>query len=348
MMSNSRPSHVFLSYSEANEAFVEALARRLKDDARLSFWFRPWHAIPGQDLQAQMEQALSEAQACAVFLGTVRLEDLEDEQMRGMIQALGEQAPGETRLDVRYVDSSAISGQQDELMHDAILRHLRETPDKTQSYHFTVDLGELRGWQNEQMRAAIQARVEDDPTYRVIPVLLPGTARPNRRNLPRFLRLYEPVEFRSPDDQQAFRYLLAGILGIPPIDVEGFLEARADAAPAEIIETTIEDTQPSPPAPGFEPLHVDPEDPPFRAIRDLLLAAFTPKKLYQFCHDRSDFRPLLTGVGAGLVLDDMVTAVISYCEKKLLWDELLAEVAREAPRQYARFEPQLRGEDLQT
>jgi hypothetical protein len=340
-MTGTRPSHVFLSYSEENEPFVESLALRLREDARLSFWFRPWHAIPGQDLQAQMEQALGEAQACAVFLGSVRLEDSENEEMRGIIQALGEQAPGKTKTEVLSIESGA-SGPQDELMRDAILSHLSKSPGSTQSYHVIVDLGELRGWQNEQMRAAIQARVEDDPTYRVIPVLLPGTARPNHRNLPRFLRLYEPVEFRSPDDPRAFRYLLAGILGIPPIDVEGFLEARADAAPAEIVETRIEDTEPSPPEPEFGPLHVDPVDPPIRAIRDLLLAAFTPKKLYQFCHDRSDFRPLLTGVGAGLVLDEMVAAVISYCEKNLLWDELLAEVAKENPRQYTRFEPQLR------
>jgi hypothetical protein len=68
--------------------------------------------------------------------------------------------------------------------------------------------------------------VEDEAGYRIIPVLLPGTARPKKRDLPRFLRLYESVEFRSLDDERAFRYLLSGILGIPPIEVEGFIETE--------------------------------------------------------------------------------------------------------------------------
>lgn len=156
-MTDQKPNHVFLSYSGENEEFVEALARRLQGDARLSFWFRPWHSVRGVDIQDQMEEALGAAQSCAVFISSGRIE----------------------------------------------------------------------GWQNQQLRAAIQTRVEDEPEYRVIPVLLPGTERPRRRDLPRFLRLYESVEFRSPDDERAFKYLLSGILGIPPIDVESFIETEA-------------------------------------------------------------------------------------------------------------------------
>jgi len=152
--------HVFLSYSEENQDFVESLARRLQGDARLSFWFRPWHSKRGVPIQDQMEEALWEAQSCAVFISSGRVE----------------------------------------------------------------------GWQNQQMRAAIQARVEDEPGYRVIPVLLPGATRPSRRDLPRFLRLYEPVEFRTLDDERAFKYLLSGILGVPPIEVDGFVETEVDRA----------------------------------------------------------------------------------------------------------------------
>lgn len=154
-------AHVFLSYSPATLDFVETLARRLHGDARLAFWFAPWHAIPGVPIQEQMEDALGQAQACAVF----------------------------------------VSGS-----------------------------GRIEGWQNEQMRTAIQARVEDEPGYRVIPVLLPGVTPPNRHDLPRFLRRYEPVEFTRLDDEQAFQRLLAGILGIPPIQIAGYIAAERSKA----------------------------------------------------------------------------------------------------------------------
>ena len=149
-------NRVFLSYSEETRDFVESLALRLQGDARLSFWFGPWHSIPGEPIQEQMEEALWEAQSCAVI----------------------------------------------------------------------VSSGQVEGWHSEQMRAAIQIRVEDDASYRVIPVLVPGASKPTKRDLPRFLRLYEMVEFRAADDELAFKRLLAGILGIPPIDVEGFIDSE--------------------------------------------------------------------------------------------------------------------------
>ena len=121
-MADRNPYHVFLSYNEDSQGIVESLARRLQGDARLSFWFEPWHSIPGVPMQEQMEEALWEAQSCAVF----------------------------------------ISGS-----------------------------GQIVGWQNEQMRVAIQTRVEDEASYRVIPVLVPGAARPQRRALPTFLRRHE-------------------------------------------------------------------------------------------------------------------------------------------------------------
>jgi hypothetical protein len=257
-----RSNHVFLSYNEENQAFVEALAERLRNDARLSFWFRPWHAIPGEDIQAQMEQALYDSASCAVFVGP----------------------------------------------------------------------GAIEGWQSAQMRAAIQSRVEEDRAYRVIPVLLPGAARPRSRDLPPFLRLYEPVQFGGADDERAFQYLLSGILGIPPIDIPRFLE------------TSVAAEQPPAEAGSFEPLQIDLDCPPIQAIRQLLLAAFTPQSLRRFCQDRPPFRPLLNEFSPQHGLSDMVDEVISATDKGLLWDDLLAEVARAHPRQYARFEPQLRDE----
>lgn len=126
---------MFLSYGEKNRDFVELLALRLRSDARLSFWFAPWHSIPGVAIQEQMEHALQKTKACAVFL--------------------------------------------------------------------TSEL--IEGWQNEQMRIAIQRRIDEDSTYRVIPVLLPGILSSKKLELPAFLRRYEMIQFDSYDDDLAFK-----------------------------------------------------------------------------------------------------------------------------------------------
>ncbi len=59
---------VFLSHNSADKPAVEELARRLRGDARLSFWFAPRHSIPGVEVQEQMEAALRQASSCAVFI----------------------------------------------------------------------------------------------------------------------------------------------------------------------------------------------------------------------------------------------------------------------------------------
>jgi len=78
------------------------------------------------------------------------------------------------------------------------------------------------------------------------------------------------------------------------------------------------------------------------AIRELLLAAFTSETLHRFCLDRPLFQPVVAEFGAGQGLADMADEVISFCRTQLLFDDLLAEVSRLNPRQYARFEPSLR------
>ncbi len=79
----------------------------------------------------------------------------------------------------------------------------------------------LSGWQNEQMRIAIQTRVEDEPDFRVIPVLLPGVQIPERGGLPPFLRRYAWVDFRPGlDDPQALHHLVSGVKGTAPGEVE--------------------------------------------------------------------------------------------------------------------------------
>src|SRR3954468_6397432 len=53
-------------------------------------------------------------------------------------------------------------------------------------------------WQNEEMRAALQERVSGSG-FRVIPVLLPGAIRPDRKQLPRFLSRLTWVDFSGPE-----------------------------------------------------------------------------------------------------------------------------------------------------
>jgi hypothetical protein len=77
------------------------------------------------------------------------------------------------------------------------------------------------------------------------------------------------------------------------------------------------------------------------AVRQLLINAFTASDISRFLQDRPTFRPVTFNIGPGHGLSDMVDTVIDYCETRLLWPELLAEVKEVNPRQYARFEPRL-------
>jgi Sulfatase-modifying factor enzyme 1 len=77
------------------------------------------------------------------------------------------------------------------------------------------------------------------------------------------------------------------------------------------------------------------------AVRQLLMAAFTVEDLRRFCEDRPTLRPIIARFGPEQGLDDLVDEVIVYCRTHLLWDELLVEVQKENPLQYARFEPML-------
>lgn len=87
----------------------------------------------------------------------------------------------------------------------------------------------------------------------------------------------------------------------------------------------------------------DPQSYSIAAIRELLLAAFSPEELRRFCQDRPPFRAIVYRFGPGHGLDDMVDEVIDYCRTRLLWDELLAEVKDENPQQYARLASELDG-----
>ena len=97
------------------------------------------------------------------------------------------------------------------------------------------------GWQNEEMRSAIIKRVEDDAGMRILPVFLPGAPR-QAQGLPLVLRRYFrddlKISFDMLDAERPYKRLVAGILGIPPIEVDDYLETQpvktAKSSPPEM------------------------------------------------------------------------------------------------------------------
>ena len=73
------------------------------------------------------------------------------------------------------------------------------------------------------------------------------------------------------------------------------------------------------------------------AIRSLIRAAFTVRELKRFCQDCRAFRPLLSAFGQTPILEDMIDAIVEYCEKQLLCPELLAEIQAFNARQFERY-----------
>lgn len=79
------------------------------------------------------------------------------------------------------------------------------------------------------------------------------------------------------------------------------------------------------------------------AIRNLMSAAFTDKDLQRLCHDCPIFRPILASLVPDCSLEDMIDTIVEYCEKRLLFFELLAEIRERNPRQYERYRHQIYG-----
>lgn len=135
------------------------------------------------------------------------------------------------------------------------------------------------------------------------------------------------------------------VVDAPPMELPGKLAAAIGLGPAGGRRTLPQDKQADKardlPRNGIPP--IDPDNPPFALLRELLIAAFTSETLHRFCYDRPDFRPVVNQISPDHGLDDMVDRLLVYCEKNLLWDELLAGVQKASPRQYDRFAPRLAG-----
>lgn len=69
------------------------------------------------------------------------------------------------------------------------------------------------GWFKEEIERAIDRQTKD-PTFRVIPILLPGAQEDNVED---FLELRTWVDFRNGiTNNKSFHYLICGIKGLPP------------------------------------------------------------------------------------------------------------------------------------
>jgi hypothetical protein len=79
------------------------------------------------------------------------------------------------------------------------------------------------------------------------------------------------------------------------------------------------------------------------AIHNLIRKAFTVEELRRFCRDQPVLRPVCDEFAPEHGLNDLADEVIAYCQTRLVWEDLLAAIAQERPRQYAHFEPMLRG-----
>ena len=109
-------------------------------------------------------------------------------------------------------------------------------------------------------------------------------------------------------------------------DVQGGLTIIQGAVPP------ARDTPQSPAPP-------DTRDYDLAAVRDLLLAAFTAsdlRRLFLYTAN-TELRPLAQQFSPNDGLVAMVDRVIEFCQARALFPDLLAEVQRANPRQYASF-----------
>ena len=97
---------------------------------------------------------------------------------------------------------------------------LEEALDQSRTCAVFLGPSGLGPWENEEMRGALDQRVHNK-SFRVIPVLLPGTNLKGKTILPRFLHRLTWVDFRHGlEDKEAFQRLICGIQGIPLEPVE--------------------------------------------------------------------------------------------------------------------------------
>lgn len=69
MTNDEKKFDVFLSHSHSDAIFVEDLAKRLEDCAKLRVWIDRWILVPGEHWQQEMARGLDNAKSCVVCMG---------------------------------------------------------------------------------------------------------------------------------------------------------------------------------------------------------------------------------------------------------------------------------------
>jgi len=88
-----KPYDVFLSHSHKNAESVEALAKKIEDEADLKVWLDKWVLIPGGKWIPEMAKGISEAKSCAVFIGNATPKGWFEEEIE---RALNQQTQDKT------------------------------------------------------------------------------------------------------------------------------------------------------------------------------------------------------------------------------------------------------------
>ena len=76
---------VFLSHNSLDKPFVEQIAQRLIEEAKLQPFLDKWHLIPGTSWMEALEEALEQSASVAVFIGPSGVSPWHNEEMRSAI-----------------------------------------------------------------------------------------------------------------------------------------------------------------------------------------------------------------------------------------------------------------------
>ena len=128
--------------------------------------------------------------------------------------------------------------------------------------------------------------------------------------------------------------------GVPAREYRFSFTTGADVQEADRPPSGGRGQSPGPQTAGG-PVRIDPANIPFAVIRELLMSAFTAEELVILCHDDPELKPAVNLFGMNAGLADMVQELLTFCEKRMLWDNLLTGVKRVRPNVYASFESRL-------
>ena len=95
---------------------------------------------------------------------------------------------------------------------------------------------------------------------------------------------------------------------------------------------------------GHQPDRSDPGTYSVAAICSLMRDSFTAQEIRRFCRDRPPFSPVLDQLSPSASLEDTIDVLVEYCNKRLLFAELLSEIQGFNPRQYDRYASQVQPE----